>query len=44
MVQKIPKATLAVLFTTGILTLLQFCFPILIITLERTPSMLAAGQ
>ena len=43
-VQKIPKATLAVLFTTGILTLLQFCFPVLIVTLERTPSMLAAGQ
>ena len=44
MVQKIPKATLAVLFITGIATLLQFCFPVFIATLERTPNMLAAGQ
>ncbi len=44
MVQKIPKAALTVLFITGIMTGLQFFFPILIVALERTPGMLASGQ
>ena len=44
MVQKTPKAMLTVLFVTGIVTGLQFCFPVLIVALERTPSMLASGQ
>lgn len=41
---KAPKATLAVLLLTGIFTGLQFFFPGLIGTLERTPGMLASGQ
>ncbi len=44
MVQKIPKATLAVLFITGITTGLQFLFPSLIAALQRTPQMLASSQ
>jgi membrane associated rhomboid family serine protease len=41
---KIPKATLAVLLLTSIMTGLQFFFPSLIVVLERTPGMLASGQ
>ena len=44
MARKTPKATLAVLFITGIATLLQFCLPVLIVALERAPGMLASGQ
>jgi rhomboid protease GluP len=44
MTRKIPKATFAVLFITVVVTLLQFFFPILIVVLERTPSMTALGQ
>jgi len=44
MLQKIPKATLTVLVITGIVTLLQHRFPVVIVTLERTPGMLAMGQ
>lgn len=44
MAQRNPNATLAVLFITGIVTVLQFPFPVLIVALERTPDMLASGQ
>lgn len=44
MVQRIPKATLTVLVITGIVTGLQFYFPVLIVALQRTPGMLASGQ
>jgi len=44
MAQKTPKATIAVLFITGIMTLLQFSFPVLVAALARTPGMMAQGQ
>jgi len=44
MTRRNPKATLAVLFITGMVTVLQFRFPGLVVTLERTPGMLASGQ
>lgn len=44
MMKKMPKATLAVLVITGILTKLQDSFPVVVVTLERTPGMLATGQ
>src|SRR5215469_1571347 len=44
MARKTPKATLVVLFITGIATLLQFCLPVLLVALERAPGKLASGQ
>jgi len=44
MARKIPKATLAVLFITGMVTSLQFFFPVLIVVLERRPGVTALGQ
>jgi rhomboid protease GluP len=42
--QRNPKATIAVLLITGIVTVFEFRFPVLIVALERTPGMLASGQ
>src|SRR6516162_8090018 len=44
MARRNPKATLAVLFITGMVTALQFRFPGLVVALERTPDMPASGQ